>query len=155
MEFESNNDIKCTLFWELPLFWHKPFYITTWVEVVEISLEDTLCSLCKIKISLSKIRLNLFKDIFHFCHYMKLTIYSGVYILQELNLGNIKAMMTKSSRLEEMKAALKRFNENKTKLMDSVKPTLDDSEQIEITVPVPARWNHNILYFYSFFKNTL
>ncbi|XP_054288687.1 DNA replication factor Cdt1 [Macrosteles quadrilineatus] len=57
---------------------------------------------------------------------------------KELNLGNIKAMMTKSSRLEEMKAALKRFNENKTKLMDSVKPTLDDSEQIEITVPVPA-----------------
>lgn len=39
-----------------------------------------------------------------------------IILQQELNLSNIKAMMSRSSRLEEMKAALKRFNENKAKL---------------------------------------
>lgn len=52
---------------------------------------------------------------------------------QELNLSNIKAMMSRSSRLEEMKAALKRFNENKAKL-EEVQARNAEAEYVTLEV---------------------
>lgn len=67
---------------------------------------------------------------------------NGCLFFQELNLGQIKAKLTRSSRLEEMKQALARINQSKAKLTNiqeklshSSNQTLDQLETVELEIP--------------------
>ncbi|KAG8274078.1 replication licensing factor Cdt1 [Homalodisca vitripennis] len=58
---------------------------------------------------------------------------------KELNLGNLKKMMSRSSRLEEMKAALQRFNNGRSELSEiQARRDPQQSPSLDIEFQVPA-----------------